>query len=68
MVNKMALCKKHNKDLNQTTVPENECDVCISNAFNPKMCRIYREKEGCEIANSLVVCHDCEAFLFWFVN
>jgi len=60
----MTLCYKHQKDLNKVTVPPNECDICIKNAFDPKKCKICRENDGCEIADGLVVCPSCEEKYF----
>ncbi len=56
----MGLCIKHQKDITKVTLPRDECDQCIENAFNPKLCMICREKEGYEIANGLKVCSVCE--------
>jgi hypothetical protein len=61
----MSYCIKHNPQPNNwVSVPRNECEVCIKNAFDPKKCMICREKDGAEIANSLVVCNNCEEMYF----
>ena len=64
----MTLCSKHNKeqggDDTVTTFPQSECAKCIENAFDPKKCMICREKDGCQIADGLVVCPKCEEAYF----
>ncbi len=63
----MSLCEKHNKIYGKEgncTFPPNECEKCIENAFNPKMCKICREKEGCHLADGLVICNECEELYF----
>ena len=61
----MSRCIKHiYNNYSKVTVPQKECDICIDNAFNPKLCRICRENKGLEIADGLKVCNECEK-LYW---
>lgn len=60
----MSKCIDHQENLSHVSVPKSECEICIRNAFDPKKCRICREKNGYEIADGLVVCPDCEGLYF----
>ena len=63
----MSLCKKHNKKYGKEgncTFPPSECDKCIEDAFNPRLCMICREEEGYHIADGLVICPKCEEAYF----
>ena len=60
----MTKCIKHEKNINNVTVPCSECEICIENAFNPHKCMICRENDGNNIADELVVCPSCESLYF----
>ena len=61
----MSYCIKHNPKPNEyVSLPQRECETCLDNAFNPKRCKLCREKDGCEIADGLIICSDCEKIYF----